>query len=158
MADNHEKHTLDIGRMIQTLSGHKDFCFGDKDSRVSVDDIISALQMVEPHAEEPEPVDLPDETKEWLKNMAPYEALWNIADILLDWDGYRTRDGLGGLINEVWAYARFGAKQYGPVKPIWEVDNPHRIGHFLCGSCKANIGTSGARYCWYCGRPVKYDG
>ena len=41
--------------------------------------------------------------------MDAVDALGNIADICIDWDGYRTADGLGGLINEIWAYARYCA-------------------------------------------------
>ena len=58
---------------------------------------------------QPKPIDLEDETKVWLDKMDAVEALENIADICIDWDGYRTADGLGGLINEIWACARYCA-------------------------------------------------
>ena len=58
---------------------------------------------------EPKRIELADETKAWLDKMDAVDALENIADICIDWDGYRTADGLGGLINEIWAYARYCA-------------------------------------------------
>jgi len=76
-----------------------------------VDDVIEMLkaQNQEPEIERPKPIELEDETKRWLEGMTASENLQNIADILIDWDGYRTRDGLASLINEVWAYARYAA-------------------------------------------------
>ena len=56
---------------------------------------------------DPKPIKLEDETKKWLNEMDGIDALKNIADICIDWDGYRTANGLGGLINEIWAYARY---------------------------------------------------
>lgn len=70
---------------------------------------IALLKAQEPATEEPKRVDLDDETKAWLDKMDAVDALRNIADICIDWDGYRTADGLGGLINEIWAYARYCA-------------------------------------------------
>lgn len=58
---------------------------------------------------EPKRPELSDETKAELDKMDAVEMLSNIADICVDWDGYRTANGLGGLINEIWAYARYGA-------------------------------------------------
>lgn len=58
---------------------------------------------------QPKRIELADETKAWLDEMDAVEALGNIANICIDWDGYRTADGLGGLINEIWAYARYCA-------------------------------------------------
>ena len=58
---------------------------------------------------EPERIKLDDEVKEMLDEKSDKEILRLISDIFIDWDGYRTRDGLGGLINECWAYARYGA-------------------------------------------------
>ena len=65
----------------------------------------------------PEPSELLYETKRWLDNMTAEERLQEISVICIDWDGYRTAEGLGSLINEIWAYARY------PVKK----DNPHIV-------------------------------
>lgn len=72
-------------------------------------DVLTLLKEHEKATIEPKRIDLPDETKAWLDKMDAVDALRNIADICIDWDGYRTANGLGGLINEVWAYARYCA-------------------------------------------------
>lgn len=73
--------------------------------------IEDALKVQEPLTIEPQPKELEPETKAWLDKMNAVDALNNIADICVDWDGYRTADGLGGLINEIWAYARYCAQK-----------------------------------------------
>ena len=74
-------------------------------------DAIALLKAQEPATVEPKRIDLADETKAWLDKMDAVEALSNIANICMDWDGYRTANGLGGLINEIWAYARYCANR-----------------------------------------------
>ena len=54
-----------------------------------------------------EPDKLPEKTKKWLDQQTAEARLAVIKDICLDWDGYRTAAGLGGLINEIWAYAAY---------------------------------------------------
>ena len=84
-------------------------------------DALTLLKAQELTAIKPKCIELTDETKSWLDKMDAVDALNNIADICIDWDGYRTADGLGGLINEIWAYARYCAdrllKAQEPVKP-----------------------------------------
>lgn len=72
-------------------------------------DALALLKEQEPATVEPKRLELADETKAWLDKMDAVDALSNIADICIDWDGYRTADGLGGLINEIWAYAGYCA-------------------------------------------------
>ena len=72
-------------------------------------DAIALLKAQECAIVEPKRPELSDETKAELDKMDAVEMLSNIADICVDWDGYRTANGLGGLINEIWAYARYGA-------------------------------------------------
>ena len=43
-----------------------------------------------------------------------------------------------------------------PVKPVWNNCNDACIGFFMCGACGMNMGTN-PRYCWYCGKPVKWE-
>ena len=110
---------------------------------------------------EPKRIDLEEETKAWLDKMDAVDALGNIADICIDWDGYRTADGLGGLVNEIWAYARYCAdriaKAQEPVEPVpglWDRD----IQLYKCGACGGEIGAGGiAKYCFNCGRKVKWE-
>lgn len=82
----------------------------DKIKNQAIDMAIGALKTLKRQSSgsiEPKPCVLENETKEWLDAMTPAEAFRNIADTCIDWDGYRTRDGLGELINEIWAYARY---------------------------------------------------
>ena len=60
------------------------------------------------------PEKLEERTTKWLDQMTAEERLKEIAAILDDWDGYRTAKGLGGLINEVWAYALYPVKAQEP--------------------------------------------
>ena len=75
----------------------------------AIDMAIEAVKAQEPATVEPKRIDIADETKAWLDKMDAVDALGNIANICMDWDGYRTADGLGGLINEIWAYSRYCA-------------------------------------------------
>lgn len=49
-----------------------------------------------------------DSFQNW-KSYPIQKAQLIIADICIDWDGYRTANELGGLINEIWAYTRYCA-------------------------------------------------
>ena len=70
------------------------------------------------------PEKLEERTKKWLDGMTAEERLEEIAAILDDWDGYRTAKGLGGLINEVWAYALYPVKAQQPrVMTIYEIQS-----------------------------------
>ena len=125
-----------------------------------------ALKAQEPATIKPKRIDLEEETKAWLDKMDAVDALGNIADICIDWDGYRTADGLGGLINEIWAYARYCSnrlvKEQEPVEPIFDEDN-----YIRCGKCKHHIvgiiaqDTGNAmqiqKYCSECGQAVKWE-
>ena len=75
----------------------------------AIEQALALLKAQEKATIEPKRIDLDDETKAWLDKMDAVDALGNIADICMDWDGYRTADGLGGLVNEIWAYARYCA-------------------------------------------------
>lgn len=75
-----------------------------------MNDALTLLKEQEQATIEPHRMELGDETKEWLGKMDAVEALTNIADICIDWDGFRTANGLGELINEIWAYARYCAE------------------------------------------------
>lgn len=82
----------------------------DRAKRIdAIREAIALLKAQEKATIEPKRIDLDDETKAWLDKMDAVDALGNIADICIDWDGYRTADGLGGLVNEIWAYARYCA-------------------------------------------------
>lgn len=125
-------------------------------------DALALLKAQEPATIEPKRIELANETKEWLDKMDAVDALGNIADICIDWDGYRTADGLGGLINEIWAYARYCAdrleKAQEPVKPIMHYvpDGKRSSAAWQCGNCLIDIGY-GANYCYNCGRKVKWE-
>jgi hypothetical protein len=89
------------------------------------------------------------------------DALGNIADICIDWDGYRTADGLGGLVNEIWAYARYCAdrlkKAQEPVEPT--LDIRHGKSMWRCGSCSTALQPNQmhAKFCFNCGQAVKWE-
>jgi len=68
-----------------------------------------ALLKVQNLTVEPKLLELEDETKAWLDEMDAVDALGNIACICMDFDGYRTANGLGELINEVRTYAKYCA-------------------------------------------------
>ena len=108
-------------------------------------DIIALLKAQEPTTTEPKRIDLPDETKAWLDKMDAVDALGNIADICIDWDGYRTADGLGGLINEIWAYARYCADRLQKAQePVSVQKKPMEMGglqtwNWACGNCGQTV-------------------
>ena len=56
---------------------------------------------------QPRKEDLDNGQKKWLDGMTAKQRLALIRDICVDWDGYRTADKLGELINELWAYAAY---------------------------------------------------
>jgi len=129
-------------------------------------DALELLKAQEPATIEPKCIELDDKTKAWLDKMDAVNALNNIADICIDWDGYRTADGLGGLINEIWAYARYCAAAQEPIAPILDYDG-HDV--WLCGNCHRNIfhptytqadedEQNYRQYCFHCGRKVKWNG
>lgn len=134
-----------------------------------VDEAIAMLKEQKPLTIEPKRIDLADETKAELDKMDAVDALGNIADICIDWDGYRTADGLGGLINEVWAYARYCAdrlqKEQEPIVPVQGADDQDED-VFCCGICGAVVGETFLgppgecevrdNYCPNCGREVKW--
>lgn len=130
-------------------------------------DALALLKEHEKATIEPKRIDLSDKTKAWLDKMDAVDALGNIVDICMDWDGYRTANGLGGLINEIWAYARYCAgrlqKAQEPVEPYRDSE-----GTCFCGACMEmavgykNMNTGKdvrlQKYCSECGRKVKWDG
>ena len=122
---------------------------------------LKTLSKVQEAIIEPKRIDLADETKAWLDKMDAVEALENIADICIDWDGYRTADGLGELINEIWAYARYCAdriaKKQEPVAVhVFTVVDNCKIGD--CPNCGRFISNyDDPKYCGNCGRKVKWD-
>lgn len=128
---------------------------------------IEALKAQDIATIQPKRIELADETKAWLDEMDAVDALGNIADICIDWDGYRTANELGGLINEIWAYARYCAdrlaKAQEPVEPIiethWETpsvyENDVKVTENKCGACGAEI-DKWDKYCGACGRAVKW--
>lgn len=80
------------------------------DSQEAISALCSAVYKLGQFADsdvEPDPGELPAETKKWLDTQTPEERLETIKDICVDWDGYRTAPGLGGLVNEIWAYAAY---------------------------------------------------
>lgn len=84
----------------------------DSDMAKAIDTAVRVMRLLKEQeyvTVEPKRPELSDETKAWLDKMDAVEMLSNIADICIDWDGYRTANGLGGLVNEIWAYARYGA-------------------------------------------------
>lgn len=125
-------------------------------------DTIALLKAHEQATIEPKRIDLADETKAWLDKMDAVDALENITSICVDWDGYRTANGLGGLINEIWAYARYCAdrllKAQEPVEPTigGDADGPCKTWWYQCGKCKEAIDHHD-KYCRNCGRAVKWE-
>ena len=125
-------------------------------------DTLALWKAQKPTTIEPKRIELADETKAWLDTMDAVDALGNIADICIDWDGYRTVDGLGGLINEIWAYARYCANRLAraqePVKPLFSRFYNNDIVIYKCGACGKEIGAEGLpKYCMHCGREVKWE-
>lgn len=155
----------ELEKVLSILSMHKSFTFGDKNDKVTVEDIIAMLkgQKIEPETFSPKPDELCDETKLWLDGMTAEERLREIADICIDWDGYRTAEGLGGLLNEIWAYARYPVKAQEPVAPVVDIDT------WKCGNCGHKLEHQELLgdnvlfheqydFCPGCGKKVKLDG
>lgn len=130
------------------------------DRNVLYTDALALLKAQEPATIEPKRIELADETKAWLDQMDAVDALGNIADICIDWDGYRTANGLGGLVNEIWAYARYCANRLAkvqePVKPVPDTSYGARPWWFVCGNCKLSVNED-QKYCPNCGRAVKWE-
>lgn len=129
-----------------------------------MDETKGAIALLKEHEKatiEPKRIEIEDETKAWLDGMDAVEALGNIANICMDWDGYRTADGLGGLVNEIWAYARYCAdrlmKAQEPVKPTFDIR--HGKSMWRCGSCSTALQPNQmhAKFCFNCGRAVKWE-
>ena len=83
--------------------------FRSKDELIPVTDIIALLKQQDVLTVKPKLLDRPNKTKAWLDEMDAVDALGNIANICMDFDGYRTANGLGELINEVRTYAKYCA-------------------------------------------------
>ena len=130
---------------------------------------IEALKVQEEATIEPKRIDLEEETKAWLDKMDAVDALANIANICIDWDGYRTADGLGGLVNEIWAYARYCAdriaKAQEAVEPKIVDTSTSKLYHndmfknHYCGNCGKFLHVVNRKdmFCSQCGRAVKWD-
>lgn len=138
---------------------------------VPADTVTEAIALLKEHEKatiEPKRIDLEDETKAWLDKLDAVDALGNIADICIDWDGYRTANGLGGLINEVWACARYCADRLAkaqesvePKKVNRYIDfdgegQPYNPETYDCGACGKELPWK-ANYCPECGRKVKWE-
>lgn len=87
--------------------------YGYRDAYEVMADARVALSHHELNEVTPALIELDSNQKDWLNSMTVDEAFSNIANICIDWDGYRTRDGLGMLLNEIWAYANHHCVQYG---------------------------------------------
>ena len=122
---------------------------------------IALLKAQEAATVEPKRIELADETKTWLDKMEAVDVLGNIADICIDWDGYRTADGLGGLINEIWAYARYCADNLAKAQEAVEptIDIRHSKSMWRCGSCATALQPNQihTKFCFNCGRAVKWE-
>ena len=154
--------------LASSCRGHKPgvYCPFNDDVWNSIRDALELLKAQEKATIEPKRIELEEETKAWLNDMDAVDALGNIADICIDWDGYRTANGLGGLVNEIWAYARYCAdrllKAQEPVEPVRS-----KGGLYHCGSCgEICVGyevefthsiIKVANYCHKCGRKVKWE-
>lgn len=139
--------------------GAEDGCYSDELKT----DALALLKAQEKATIEPKRIELEEETKAWLDKMDAVDALGNIADICIDWDGYRTANGLGGLVNEIWAYARYCAnrllKAQEPVEPNLLVMNG-RLSNgtkYICGGCGGSFFHQKVNFCPWCGRTVKWE-
>ena len=157
-----EKREKVINGLEKFIADFKSYC-GNKADWVRVEDALALLKEHEKATIEPKRIDLTDETKAWLDKMDAVDALGNIADICMDWDGYRTANGLGGLVNEIWAYARYCAdrlpKAHEPVEPkrvnrYIDFDgegHPYNPETYECGACGKELPWK-VKYCPECGR------
>ena len=129
--------------------------------RSTIQDALALLKAQEPATVEPKRIELVDETKAWLDKMDAVDVLGNIADICIDWDGYRTADGLGGLINEIWAYARYCADRLLKAQETRAVHVTAEINHRKiceCPNCGKPINSGDyPSYCGRCGQAVKWE-
>lgn len=125
--------------------------FRSKDELIPVTDIIALLKEQDVLTVKPKLLDLPNKTKAWLDEMDAVDALGNIADICIDFDGYRTANGLGELINEVRTYASYCAyKLLKTQKPICKCDM------WFCGRCQTALAKTWM-FCPKCGQEVKWE-
>lgn len=112
---------------------------------------VLALMKAQNLTVEPKLLELEDETKAWLDEMDAVDALGNIAYICMDFDGYRTANGLGELINEVRTYASYCAyKLLKTQKPICKCDM------WFCGRCQTALAKTWM-FCPKCGQAVKWE-
>lgn len=99
-------------QVIANLLFMKRDCLEGSDNDKTIDRAVKLLKERELPPVKPEKLE--ERATEWLDNMTAEERLKEIAAILDDWDGYRTAKGLGGLINEIWAYAMYPVKAQEP--------------------------------------------
>ena len=93
-------------------------------TQYAIADLCDAIYKLGQHANsdvKPAPDKLLEETKKWLDGQTAEERLAIIKDICIDWDGYRTAEGLGSLINEIWAYAAYPCKNEAHVMSLDEL-------------------------------------
>ena len=112
-------------------------------TQCAIEDLCDAIyklgQFANIPAIKPAPEELLDKTKKWLDTQTAEERLSTIKDICVDWDGYRTAEGLGSLINEIWAYAAYPCNNKAHVMTLEEAKQningtiwmEHIVGHKL---------------------------
>lgn len=154
--------SIKLGKAIKGLECcRRGFCFacpyndgvdGNTECKQKwADDVLALLK--EQELPDVKPEKLEEKTTKWLDQMTAEERLKEIAAILDDWDGYRTAKGLGGLINEIWAYALYPVKAQEPVKPFFSSDR-----RWLCGNCMREVEKYGGDYyCPGCGRKLLWE-
>ena len=153
-------------QVIAELLYLKHDCLEGSATDQTLDKAIALLKAHETATVEPKRIDLDDETKAWLDKMDAVDALGNIANICIDWDGYRTADGLGGLINEIWAYARYCADR---LLKAQEPDETRLVRHYSrpnvyadlwlhCEKCGGRVDDRyKPKFCPECGRKVNWE-
>lgn len=159
----------ELEKVIKALKRCESYGFCE-DKQCPYYDNVSCLEMVRKDALEllkaqelpdVKPEKLEERTTKWLDQMTAEERLEEIAAILDDWDGYRTAKGLGGLINEVWAYALYPVKAQEPVEPYVTGNGTGfesaTSWWYACGNCNKPIDMKD-KFCRHCGRAVKWDG
>lgn len=162
----------ELEKVIKALKRCESYGFCE-DKQCPYYDNVSCLEMVRKDALEllkaqelpdVKPEKLEERTTKWLDQMTAEERLKEIAAILDDWDGYRTAKGLGGLINEVWAYALYPVKVQEPAEPYIDSDGRDV---WRCGNCGAGIfhpehtqadedERNYNKFCRHCGMAVKW--